>query len=88
MMFGDWDWDGTRANQQKSRLDAWLVRLQRPVVVEIGAGTAIPTVRWFGEEVGCPLIRINPTESNVGLHRNIAIPLGALDGISRIAGAL
>jgi hypothetical protein len=88
MIFGDWGWDGIRANQQKSRLDAWLARLERPVVVEVGAGTAIPTVRWFGEEVGFPLIRINPTESNVGLHRDIAIPLGALDGITRIAETL
>jgi NAD-dependent SIR2 family protein deacetylase len=88
MMFGDWDWDETRSNQQRSRLDAWLARLERPVVIEIGAGTAIPTVRWFGEELGCPLIRINPTESAVGLHRDIAIPLGALNGIGRIAREL
>jgi len=88
MMFGDWDWDGTRTTQQSARLDAWIARLQRPVVVEIGAGTSIPTVRMYGEELGCPLIRINPMESNVGLHRDIAVPLGALKGISMIAEAL
>jgi NAD-dependent SIR2 family protein deacetylase len=88
MMFGDWDWDDTRTTHQSTRLDAWIARLQRPVVIEVGAGTAIPTVRMYGEELGCPLIRINPMEANVGLHRDIAIPLGALDGISMIAEAL
>lgn len=88
MMFGDWDWDATRTNYQQGRLDTWIARSQRLVVIEIGAGTAIPTVRRFGEEQGCPLIRINPTESKVGLSRDIGIPLGALDGITRIADAL
>ncbi len=88
MMFGDWDWDGTNVEHQKSRLDAWLARAERPVVIEIGAGTAIPTVRHFGEEAGCPLIRINPTEHQVGLARDIAIPLGALEGITHVTNAL
>jgi NAD-dependent SIR2 family protein deacetylase len=88
LMFGDWEWDETRAGQQQLRLEAWLARLQRPVVLEIGAGTAIPTVRHFGEELGCPLVRINPADWGVGLHRNIAIPLGALDGMKRIVRAL
>lgn len=88
MMFGDWDWDASRATQNEARLNAWFLRLQRPVVVEIGAGTAIPTVRLFGEELDCPLIRINPIEATVGLHRDIGIPSGALDGITRIVQAL
>jgi NAD-dependent SIR2 family protein deacetylase len=88
LMFGDWDWDETRTVQQNSRLDAWLTRLQRPVVIEIGAGTAIPTVRMYGEEMDCPLIRINPTESSVALRRDIGIPLGALDGINWIIQVL
>lgn len=88
MMFGDYDWDATRTNYQQRRLDAWIARSQRLVVIEVGAGTAIPTARRFGEEQGCPLIRINPTESKVGLRRDIGIPLGALDAITRIVDAL
>ncbi|HJV74788.1 MAG TPA: Sir2 family NAD-dependent protein deacetylase [Noviherbaspirillum sp.] len=88
MMFGDYDWDATRTDQQQRRLDAWIARSQRVVVMEIGAGTAIPTVRRFGEELECPLIRINPTESKVGLPRDIGIPLGALDAITKIVDAL
>lgn len=87
-MFGDYDWDATRTDQQQRRLDAWIARSQRVVVMEIGAGTAIPTVRRFGEELECPLIRINPTESKVGLPRDIGIPLGALDAITKIVDAL
>jgi len=88
LMFGDWDWDAKRTEGQHARFEAWIARAQRPVVIEIGAGTAIPTVRYFGEEAECPLIRINPTECQVGLARDIAIPLGALDGIARIANDL
>ncbi len=88
MMFGDWDWNGENAVRQQSRFEAWMARAERPVVIEIGAGTAIPTVRYFGEEQGCPLVRINPTEAQVGLARDIAIPLGAEQGITAIAEAL
>ncbi len=88
LMFGDWDWDGERSARQEARLNAWFMRLRQPVVIELGAGTAIPTVRLFGEQAGCPLIRINPAEPAVGLHRDIALPLGALDGITRIATIL
>lgn len=85
MMFGDWDWDETAVRAQKGRMNAWLARVDRPVVLEIGAGTAIPTARHFGESMDCPLIRINPSESEVGLPRNIGIAAGALDAITLIS---
>lgn len=88
LMFGDWDWDSTYADQQEHRLEAWLARQDRTVVLEVGAGTAIPTVRLFGERLSRPLIRLNPSESAVGMRRDIGIPLGALEGISAIAAAL
>lgn len=88
LMFGDWHWDEIRTDMQSSRMNAWQARAKRPVVIELGAGTAIPTVRRFGEEVGCPMIRLNPTESTVGLRRDIGIPIGALDGILRITELL
>jgi NAD-dependent SIR2 family protein deacetylase len=88
LMFGDSEFEGRHANRQEVRLETWLARLQRAVVIEIGAGTAISTVRRYSEWTGRPLIRINPTESGVGLQRDIAIPLGALDAIMRIRQAL
>jgi NAD-dependent SIR2 family protein deacetylase len=85
MLFGDWDFDGARYQQSSSRLMSWLARLTRPVVIEIGAGTAIPSARHFGEELNCPLIRINPGESQIGLHRDISIALGAREALMRIS---
>jgi hypothetical protein len=39
------------------------------VVLEVGAGTTVPTVRWFGESlvsrVGATLVRINPHDDQV-----------------------
>ena len=50
-------------------MEDWLAGVQAPVVVKIGAGTAIPSVREFSQriihEFGGRLIRINPTESSV-----------------------
>jgi NAD-dependent SIR2 family protein deacetylase len=88
LMFGDWDFQGRRYTLQESRLQAWLMRTDRPVVIEIGAGTSIPSARNFGEEIGCPLIRINPLECAVGLKRDVGIPLGAMDALIRITDAL
>lgn len=81
LMFGDWDFQGDKYARQESRLHTWLARTSRPIVIEIGAGTAIPSVRRFGEEVGCPLIRINPGEPQVGLRRDIGIQLGAREAL-------
>lgn len=88
LMFGDWDWDGSTTARKMARLDAWMARTEKPVVVEIGAGTAIPTVRRYGESLGCPLIRLNPAEAHVMEKRGVGIPLGALEGITRIVDAL
>ena len=87
-MFGDWNFEGRKYEQSESILITWLARTTRPVVIELGAGTAIPSARHFGEELECPLIRIKPTESHVGLHRDIAIALGAKDALQRIFYAL
>lgn len=88
LMFGDWDFVDRRYAKQEIRLHAWLTRTSRPVVIEIGAGTAIPSARHFGEQIECPLIRINPSEWQVGLKRDIGIQLGAMDALIRITDIL
>ena len=65
LMFGDWGWLGQRTAAQRQRLEAWLGGTRRAVVIEIGAGLHVPTVRWFSENLGEPLIRINPTEPDI-----------------------
>jgi hypothetical protein len=92
-MFGDGAWRSERTDAQETRLGAWL---ERPsvrkagkalVVIELGAGSAVPTVRRFSEAVarslGGTLIRINPREPEVPLGA-IGLSLGALDGLRAI----
>lgn len=85
LMFGDWNWVATPMHEQRSRFRRWRQQVERPVVIELGAGTAIPSARLFGEEQNCPLIRINPTEWHVGKPDDAGLPLGALAGLRAIA---
>lgn len=87
LMFGDWAWNDSRSRLQTSRLNAWLRRVERLLVVEIGAGTAIPTVRRLGESLPGQLIRINPTEPRLGLARGVSFACGGLEAVRRIAEA-
>ena len=82
LMFDDAGWIPDRRNTQTERLEAWLGRSIRPVVIEIGAGMAIPSVRNFSALVGrthdAPLVRINPREAGVAPGLNLGLPLGGL----------
>ncbi|MGY0196894.1 SIR2 family NAD-dependent protein deacylase [Leptothrix sp. BB-4] len=92
LMFGDSAWIEREFEQQASRLDAWLAGVRRPVVVELGAGTHIPSVRHFGQRVvtrhGGRLVRLNPRESAVPLKDDVGLPLGALAGLQAIDAVL
>jgi hypothetical protein len=88
LMFGDWGWIDTRSQAQHAALRGWLEGVKRPVVVEIGAGTTIPSVRHFGETVHGTLIRINPTEPLVPRGKGYGLRMGGLDGIRRLRDAL
>lgn len=88
LMFGDWDWIDDRTLGQQSRLRNWLGNTSRRVVIELGAGTAIPTVRWFGQQAQAPMIRINCRESAVSHSRDIGLALGALEALSEIDARL
>lgn len=89
LMFGDFAWRDGRTSAQEVQLDRWLasVRGKRLVVVELGAGGAIPTVRNFSErlarEPSTTLVRINPREWQ-GPPGTISLPLGALAALRRI----
>ncbi len=94
MMFGDWSYTGDRTDQQLHRLNEWLNSLNgaRLVVIEMGAGRAIPTVRRLSEqliqEAGASLIRINVREPDVprlqiGLASPALATLQAIDAALR-----
>jgi NAD-dependent SIR2 family protein deacetylase len=86
LMFGDWGWKGERTDRQMRRMAAWIDSLDdaRFVVIECGAGQAIPTVRITSEnlvrELAGTLIRINTREPVVPAG-HVAIPMGALDAL-------
>lgn len=88
LMFGDWDWNDTRSRRQSLRFSAWRNQARNPVVIELGAGQAIPSVREFSHRQECPLIRINPREWDVPLQIGVGIPTGALQGLLGIQAAL
>jgi NAD-dependent SIR2 family protein deacetylase len=91
LMFGDWGWIGDRSNEQSARLGNWMAGLRRQkaklLVIEMGAGEALPTVRMQSENaaraLGGKLIRINPRDYHVPAGQ-ISIPLGAETGVKAI----
>lgn len=88
LMFGDWGWLEQRTAAQSRRMTAWLEKVGRLLVIEIGAGTNIPTVRLLGESLGCPLIRIDPTESALGQRPGVSIARGGLEALRAIEACL
>jgi len=88
LMFGDWGWIESRQQAQTAALHAWLKQMKRPVIVEIGAGTTIPSVRHFGEAARGALIRINPTEPGLPKGKGFGLRMGGLEGIRRLRDAL
>ncbi|MFM0185568.1 NAD-dependent deacetylase [Paraburkholderia nemoris] len=84
LMFGDWNWIGQYAERQERALAAWLGSVKRPVVVELGAGRAIPTVRRFSERRGSRVVRINPREYAIPTSVGVGIVGGALDVLQRL----
>jgi NAD-dependent SIR2 family protein deacetylase len=89
LMFGDGGWDPARTSAQEDRMHEWLASLgaARVVVVECGAGTAVPTVRAFGERVAeatrGTLVRINLREPD-GPAGTLGIAMGARDALAAI----
>jgi len=88
LMFGDGGWLEFRERIQSAALRQWLRRVERPIVIELGAGTSIPTVRMMGQQLDGPMIRINPRESHVPRKTDISLAVGALGGLLGIANAL
>lgn len=66
----------------------WLPKPQNLVVIELGAGKDIPTVRNFSNHIAtqksAPLIRINPDEPQVSQQHHIGLKMGALHALQAI----
>lgn len=82
LMFNDWEWLPHRLEAQQARYQQW--QGQRPVVIEVGAGTTIPSVRRVGEALSVPMIRINPREPDIKNPQAVGLPMGALEALQAI----
>jgi NAD-dependent SIR2 family protein deacetylase len=92
LMFGDFGWVPARTEAQAREHADWLRSPRdsgrgRLVVVELGAGTAVPTVRRHAELNAAAtgaLIRINTREPAVRHGHGVPIPLPAAEALRRI----
>lgn len=84
LMFNDDTWLSQRQKQQLHRLNTFLEGHHQPVVIELGAGTAIPTVRYFSERFAPHLIRISPREFALPSKGGFALPTNAEAGAHSI----
>ncbi|KUZ67229.1 NAD-dependent protein deacetylase [Burkholderia ubonensis] len=87
LMFGDAGWIGARYDAQERALEDWLAGAGRVAVVEVGAGTAIPTVRLISERVGADVIRINAREAHARRADVIGLKGGALATLTALERA-
>ncbi|ABB30640.1 Silent information regulator protein Sir2 [Geobacter metallireducens RCH3] len=93
LMFGDYGWVSDRSARQQRNFDEFLAdtRGGRLVVVEMGAGTAIPTIRYLTEELGSRsealAVRINPREPQIRAP-HLSLPCGAREGVAAINAVL
>ena len=86
LMFGDYGWEYARTDGQRARLVKWMDKIEEEggkiAIVELGAGTAVPTVRNTSDQIAkrfdVPVIRINPRES---FGAEIELPMGALEAL-------
>lgn len=94
LLFDDFEFDGTRKDEQWQAWGRWLTERSdaKLVAVEVGAGTAIPTIRNRSESFaarGWPLIRVNLTEASVPgsvAERSVEVRLGAVEALTRLLG--
>jgi len=91
LMFDDAEWDGSRSAVNGQERHRWLKELApgKLVVVECGAGKAIPTVRYFTQQLilskKAKVIRINPREEELILEDDgVALRSGAKAALDAI----
>ena len=93
LMFGDYSWISDRCHSQERRFQNFLAAHEQApaVIIEMGAGSAIPTIRNLSERLGrrpeARVIRINPREPQIA-PPHLSLACGALAGLKAIEAAL
>jgi hypothetical protein len=91
LLFGDWDWDMTRINEQDERLQEWLEERKggspKLVVVECGETPRLPALRAYVRrmvsDLDAPIVRISSRDAEVP-PGGVGVPLPAAEGLDRI----
>ncbi len=89
LMFGDGDWLPHRSQIQRRNYRSWNSKVTgySIAIIELGAGKAVPTVRYESESQKGSLIRINPRDSD-GPVNTVSIAMGAMQALQEIDAAL
>lgn len=93
LMFGDYSWLHDRTLKQNQAFEQYLKNnsSRRIAVIELGAGTTIPTIRMTSERIGrkknASVIRINPREPSIR-KPHVSMICGALEGLRNIDALL
>ena len=89
LMFGDWHWQSQMQDEKERKLMAWLKQVNNLAIIELGAGTGVPSVRNFSERLinhpvneSVSLLRVNLREPQVLDKSNcFGVSVGALDSL-------
>uniref|UniRef100_UPI0035B2DE18 Sir2 family NAD-dependent protein deacetylase n=1 Tax=Chitinimonas sp. TaxID=1934313 RepID=UPI0035B2DE18 len=92
LMFSDWHWVGERAAAQQGKLEHWLEGAGRLVIIELGAGTVVDTLRRYAGQLAGQgerlLIRINPSDPLQSDAQRVVLPGSAAAMLAAIDAAL
>lgn len=92
LLFGDGDWLSARSDFQETLLQQWLHGVERLLVLEIGAGTAVPTVRHFAKRLQTRLlakiVRINPADVASTDPNILTLSTSAIAGLEALRQAV
>lgn len=96
LMFGDYDFNEAVSYEQQLAWQAFTASRadqKDTVIIEMGAGTAIPSIRFISErtsrQLSAPLIRINPREAHIPTTvTGASLTTGARAGVAALMAAL
>lgn len=92
LLFGDGDWISARSDLQETLLQQWLEGIESLLVLEIGAGTAVPTVRHFAKRLQTRLlakiVRINPADAASASPSILTLSTSAIEGLEALHRAV
>lgn len=88
LMFDDWHWIDQRETVQRVAREIWAEKTGSGIVIELGAGIEIPSIRRGSERSGSPVIRINPRYPELPEGMGVGLRMGAVDALLAIQSIL